>query len=115
MLETHKHQILLRASRSATLQHPVSDHKQLLVFKLRSTMLSNFLKKLFFPRSDSVGITILVKLCKPLGEQRAAVYLQPFLGHVAHELVQDNLINKIDAFAAQVKCHGVGLITASKL
>ena len=50
----------------------------------------------FKGRTES-KITINAKLCKPLEEERLTVNFHSPIERVAHELVQDDFINKIDA------------------
>ena len=65
-------------------------------------------QKLPFHGSNRVGITIHVKLCKPLEEERVTVYFHSPMERVAHELVQDDFINMINAIISQlnVYCYG---------
>ena len=38
-----------------------------------------------------------VKLCNPLEEERVTVYFHPLMERIAHELMQDDFMNMIDA------------------
>ena len=61
-----------------------------------------------FHGSNRVGITIHVKLCKPLEEENVTVYAHSPMERVAHELVQDDSINMIDALISQLNVHCSG-------
>ena len=65
-------------------------------------------EKLPFHGSNRVGITIHVKLCKPLEEERVTVYFHSPMERVAHELVQDDFINMIDAIISQLNVYCSG-------
>ena len=49
-----------------------------------------------------------VKLCKPLEEERVTVHFPSPIERVAHELVQDDFINMIDAIIAQINVYCSG-------
>ena len=67
-----------------------------------------FMKDCLFTGSNRVGITIHVKLCNPLEEERVTVYFHSPMERVAHGLVQDDFINMIDTITSQfnVFCSG---------
>ena len=125
LLESHEKQIHLQASPSAIFQRAVSDHNlqascvqtsindtfKVLRLNLEpenvepfqfltsseESIISFANEKLPFHGSNRVGITMHVKLCKPLEEERVTVYFHSPLERVAHELVQNDFINMIDA------------------
>ena len=136
MLESHEKQIHLQASPSAFFQRAVSDHNlqascvqtsikdTFKVFGLNlqpeNVELFQFLtsseegivsfvnKKLPFHGWNRLGITIHVTLCKPLEEERLTVYFHSPMERVAHELVQDDFINMIDAIISQLNVYCSG-------
>ena len=135
LLGSHEKQIHLQASRSAIFQRAVSDHNlqascvqtsindTFKVFRLNlepenvelfqfltsseESIISFVNEKLPFHRSNRVGITD-VKLCKPLEEERVTVYFHSPMERVAHELVQEDFINMIDAIISQLNVYCSG-------
>ena len=136
LLESHEKQIHLQASPSAIFQRAVSDHNlqascvqtsindTFKVFRLNlepenvepfqfltsseESIISFVNEKLHFHGSNRVGITIHVKLCKPLEEERVTVYFHSPMERVAHELVQGDFINMIDAIISQLNVYCSG-------
>ena len=129
LIESHGKPFHLQASPSAIFQRALSDYNlqascvqtsindTFKVFRLNlepknvdffqfltsseESILSFVNKKLPFHGSSKVGITIDVKLCKPLEEERVTVYFHSPMERVAHELVQDDFIT-IDALISQL-------------
>ena len=136
LLEGHEKQIHLQASPSAIFQRTVSDHNlqascvqtsindTFTIFRLNlepenlepfqfltsseESIISFVNEKLPFHGSNRVGITIPVKLCQPLEEERLAVYFHSPMERVAHELVQDDFINMIEAIISQLNVYYSG-------
>ena len=136
MLETRAKQFLLQASSSAIFERTVSDYNlqascvqtsindtfkvlglnhepenaEPLQFLTSSEegIISFVNEKLLFHGSNRVGITIHVKLCKPLEEECVTVCFHSPTERVAHELVQDDFISIIDALVSQLKVYCSG-------
>ena len=136
LFESHEKEIHLKASPSPILQRAVFDHNlqascvqtsiddtfKVLRLNLEpenvepfqfltsseGSIISFVNEKLRFNGSNRVMITIHVKLCKPLEEERVTVYFHSPMERVAHELVPDDFINMIDAIISllNVYCSG---------
>ena len=136
LLENHEKQTHLQASLSAIFQHAVSDHNlqascvqtslndtfKVFILNLEpenvepfefltsseESIISFVNEKLPFKGSNRVEITIHVKLCKSLQEERVTVYFHSPMERVAHELVQDDFKNMIDAIISQLNVYCSG-------
>ena len=136
MLQSLEKQIHLQASPSANFERAVSDRNlqascvqtsindTVKVFRLNlepenvepfqfltsseKSIISFLDEKLPFHGSNRVGITIHVKLLKPLEEESVIVYFPSPMERVAHELVQEDFINMIDAITSQLNVYCSG-------
>ena len=130
LLESHEKQIQLQASPSAISPRAVSDHNlqpccvqnsindTFKIFRLNlepenveplqfltlneESIISILRQSLLFYKSNTVGITIRFKLCRPFEEERVTINFHLPMEGVAHELIQDDFTNMIDALISLI-------------
>ena len=130
LLETHEKHIHLQASRSALFQRPVSDHNleascvqtsvndNFKAFRAKfgpenaepfqfltpneQSIISFVNEKLPAYESERVGITIHVKLCKPLEDHFVTISFHSSMARLAHQLDADEYTNMIDSLRSQL-------------